>query len=116
MPDPAPLDIDALLLPIPGERAAGDKNAYPYRLREKLSNLRIAERGEDFDDATRPEQLKQADYPAIVQLTTEALATQTKDLRLVCHLIEALTKTRGFAGLRDGLCLLKRLLQKCWDR
>lgn len=110
------LDIDALLAPIPGDKPAGDPTAYSYRLREQLTGMRLEERAEDFDDATRPEQLKRADYPGIARIACEALATQTKDLRLACHLIEALAKTRGFTGLRDGLCLLKRLVAECWDR
>ncbi|HTN75681.1 MAG TPA: type VI secretion system protein TssA [Pirellulaceae bacterium] len=109
-------DIDSLLLPIPGDKPAGDATAYPYRLREKLGDLRVEERADDFDDATRPEQLKHADYPAIVKLAIEVLVAQTKDLRVACHLVEALTKTQGFVGLRQGLCLLRRLMNDCWDR
>lgn len=116
MPDALTLDIDSLLAPIPGEKPAGDATVYAYRLREQLSDLRQEERAEDFDNATRPTQLKRADYAGIVRIATDALRTQTKDLRLACHLIEALAKTRGFSGLRDGLCLLKRLLDECWDR
>src|SRR5262249_11153035 len=29
---------------------------------------------------------------------------------------EALSKTQGFAGLRDGLRLMRLLVEKCWDR
>lgn len=116
MPDTALLDIDPLLLPIPGNKPAGDATAYPYRLREKLGDLRVEERSEDFDDATRPAQLKRADYPGIIKLATEALTSQAKDLRIACHLIEALTKTAGFTGLQQGLCLLRRMLAECWDR
>lgn len=110
------LDIESLLLPIPGDKPAGDATAYPYRLREKLSDLRMEERSEDFDDATRPAQLKHADFSGIIKLATEALTTQTKDLRIACHLIEALTHTQGFIGLWQGLCLLRRMLDECWDR
>ena len=116
MPDGHELDIEALLQPIPGDKPAGDATAYPYRLREQLSDLRQEERADDFDDATRPDQLKRSDFAGIVRIATAALTEQTKDLRLACHLIEALTRTRGFAGLRDGLNLLRRLLSECWDR
>jgi type VI secretion system protein ImpA len=116
MPDSPALDVASLLAPVPGPRPAGDATAYPYRLREQLGKLRTEERAEDFDDATRPAQLKRADYAGIVRVASEALTTQTKDLRVACHLIEALAKSCGFAGLRDGLCLLKRLVAECWDR
>jgi type VI secretion system protein ImpA len=116
MPDCPAFDIDALLAPIPGAKPAGDATAYSFKLREQLATLRQEERADDFDDATRPEKLKRADFSAIVRISSEALTKQSKDLRIVCHLIEALVKTRGFAGLRDGLCLLKRMLEECWDR
>lgn len=116
MADGFGLDIEALLQPIPGDKPAGDATAYPYRLREQLIDLRQEERADDFDDATRPDQLKRSDFAGIVRIATSALTEQTKDVRLACHLIEALTRTRGFAGLRDGLNLLKRLLSECWDR
>lgn len=116
MADGSGLDIEALLQPIPGDKPAGDATAYPYRLREQLIDLRQEERADDFDDATRPDQLKRSDFAGIVRIATSALTEQTKDVRLACHLIEALTRTRGFAGLRDGLNLLKRLLSECWDR
>jgi type VI secretion system protein ImpA len=116
MPETASLDFETLLAPIPGEKPAGDATAYAYRLREQLADLRQEERADDFDDATRPDQLKRSDFPGIVRIATEALTSQTKDLRIACHLIEALAKTRGFAGLRDGLRLLKRLLDEAWDR
>ena len=116
MPESLSLDIDSLLLPIPGDKPAGDATAYPYRLREKLSDLRIEERAEDFDEATRPPQLKRADFASVIRLGTIALTKEAKDLRIACHLIEALTKTQGFIGLQQGLRLLKRLLSECWDR
>lgn len=116
MPTSPVIDIEALLQPVPGEDPAGDSHAYSYRIREKLETLRIEERPEDFDDATRPAVLKRADWPAVVKITEEALATESKDLRIACHLMEGLLKVHGFAGLRDGLVLLRRLLDECWDR
>src|SRR5262249_30672803 len=35
---------------------------------------------------------------------------------LAARLTEALVKQHGFAGLGDGLHLLRRLLDECWDR
>ncbi len=111
----AVLDIDGLLAPIPGADPSGDPHAYAYGLREQLSELRIEERPEDFDDATRPEKLKKADWPRARQLAEQALRDQSKDLRIACHLVEAVTKLDGFSGLRDGLILVRRLVDECWD-
>lgn len=110
------LDIDTLLEPLPGDNPAGDPHAYVHSLRAELQELRREERPEDYDDATRPSQLKKADWPGVVRLAQEALKTKSKDLRIACHLAEGLVKVEGFAGLRDGLQLLRRLLDECWDR
>lgn len=116
MPVAATLDLDRLLAPIPGDNPAGDPQAYAYTIRQQLDELRKDERAEDFDDATRPEQLKKADWPAAARLCQEALAGQSKDVRIACHLAEAQVKLQGFAGLRDSLTLLRRLTEECWDR
>ena len=121
MPDTIPseitlLDIPALLEPISGDVPAGDERAYAHGLRDQLTEMRREERAEDFDDATRPVELKRADWRGVVDLATEALTNSTKDLRVVCHLIEAATKLHGFAGLHAGLSLLRQLIEQCWDR
>ncbi len=109
-------DIDALLEPLPGDNPAGDPHAYVHSLHAELKELRREERAEDYDDATRPEQLKRADWSGVVHLCQEALQTQSKDLRIACHLAEGAVKLDGFAGLRDSLQLLRRLVDECWDR
>lgn len=110
------LDITALLEPIPGDDPAGDERAYAHGLRDQLTELRREERAEDFDDATRPVELKHADWKGVVRTASEALTTSTKDLRVICHLIEAATKLHGFAGLHEGLMLLRETVEQCWDR
>lgn len=110
------LDIAALLQPIPGDDPAGDERAYAHGLRDQLIELRREERADDFDDATRPVELKRADWKGAVRLASEALTDTTKDLRVICHLIEAATKLYGFAGLHEGLSLLRQAVDQCWDR
>jgi type VI secretion system protein ImpA len=114
--EPALLDICELLAPIPGEDPAGDERAYAHGLRDQLTELRREEHAEDYDDATRPSELKHADWDGVVQTASEALTNTTKDLRVACHLIEALTKLRGFVGLHEGLALLRHMIDECWDR
>lgn len=110
------IDVDSLLIPIDGDDPAGDPKAYAYGLRDRLVELRREERPEDFDDATRPAELKRPDWQGIISQASEALRTETKDLRVACHLVEAIARSKGFAGLRDGLLLLRRLVDECWDR
>ncbi len=45
-----------------------------------------------------------------------ALFSKTKDLRVALYLCLALAQTAGVEGLRDGLLVLKGLLEKYWDR
>ncbi len=110
------LDIDELLEPLPGDNPAGDPHAYVESVRAELQELRREERYEDYDDATRPPELKKPDWPGVVRLAQEALRTESKDLRIACHLAEGAVKLDGFAGLRDSLQLLHRLIDECWDR
>jgi type VI secretion system protein ImpA len=116
MPTAPTLDLEKLLEPLAGANPAGDAQAYAYTIRQQLDELRKDENPEDFDDATRPEHLKKADWPAVARLCQEALTQQSKDLRIVCHLAEAQVKLNGFAGLHDSLTLLRRLVGECWQR
>jgi type VI secretion system protein ImpA len=116
MPSPSVLDFDALLAPIPGDDPSGGPIA--FTLRQKLDLARKDVRPEDFDpkDPLRPAEARPADWPGIVALTSEALAHSSKDLLLVARLIEGATSLHGFAGLRDGLRLARRLSEEAWDR
>ncbi len=116
MPTSSVIEIEALLAPIAGDAPEGDRRAYAYGLRDQFEALRQEERPEDFDDATRPAVLKKPDWDKVVALAQNALSNQSKDLRVVCHLVEGLTKKHGFAGLQAGLELLRRLLEEAWDR
>jgi type VI secretion system protein ImpA len=115
--DPTPpLDIKALLAPIPGPDPAGED--LWYSIREKLDKARKEIRPEDFaaDDPMRPAEPTRADWDYIVGEVQRALVEESKDLRLAARLTEALTKSRGFSGLRDGFRLMRSLVDDCWDR
>jgi type VI secretion system protein ImpA len=114
--EPEILDVDQLLKPIPGESPAGDERAYAHGLRDQLIELRREEHPGDFDEDMRPAELKHSDWEGVLQTAGDALRNSTKDLRVACHLIEAATKLHGFAGLHQGLVLLRRLIDECWDR
>jgi type VI secretion system protein ImpA len=121
MPTPATLDIDPLLAPIPGPDPAGGPLPYPDK--EKLDDYR-----KDFDPERDladldPNDPQRADAKKItprwketVTLGTKVLASTSKDLMVATRVVEALTHVHGFAGLRDGLTLLRRLFAECGDR
>jgi|SRR5581483_7853229 len=116
MASPPILDFEQLLQPIPGEDPAG--TSIPYAMRTQLEDARKEINPEDYDpkDPNRPEEAKKADWSTILRLCKEGLTKNSKDLQLAGRLTEALTRLKGFAGLRDGLQLMYQLVDQCWDR
>jgi len=106
-------DMDELLRPVSHDSPSGDPHCYSRNLRERFLALRKPESPSGDDDTSFR---RAADWEEIIELAHTALANQTKDLRIVCHLIEAETKQNGFAGLRNGLGLLTSFVADCWDR
>lgn len=118
MASPPVLDVQALIAPIPGDNPAGRDISFDTEISEKFATYRKEENPEDYraDDPLRPKVAKRADWPATDRLAREILAGTSKDLKSAVRLTEAVTRLHGFAGLRDGLRLLRGLLDQCWDR
>ncbi len=116
MASAAQIEIDGLLEPIAGDDAAG--NAVPFNVRRQLDEHRKEVLPDAFaaDDPMRPDQPKMADWPAIIDIAQETLKDTSKDMLVSARLTEALAKEYGFGGLRDGLQLMRRLIEDCWDR
>ena len=116
MPTPPLLDFDALTAPIPGSDPAG--KAVPFAVREQLELARKEVDPKSFDkaDPLRPAEEQRADWPLVIRMTSETLSQTSKDLLIAARLTEGLTKRDGFAGVRDGLGLMRRLVESCWDR
>jgi type VI secretion system protein ImpA len=101
-----------LLEPIAGENPSGQSLRYAP-VYDKLKEAR-----REDDDAVQGEwkhERKVADWPLVIKTAGEAIATKSKDLQLAAWLTEALVKTQGIAGLREGLDLLKGLVESFWD-
>lgn len=60
-------------------------------------------------------EIKEADWPGLLRISENILASKSKDLRVACWMIEAHCKTRGLAGLADGYALLGQLCETFWD-
>jgi len=125
MASPPSLAFDALLAPIPGDNPAGVPLRYlPPPNHDSppvavlLEEFRKEEDPNDYapDDPMRPAKPKRANWAAIIDLSKKALAEQSKDLHVAARLTEALARQQGFGGLRDGLHLLRLLVEQCWDR
>src|SRR5438105_910113 len=110
MTSPPVLDFERLVAPIAGADPAGE--TLPFPVRKKLDDARKVVNPDAFapNDPRRPAQPQPADWDGIEQLTTDTLAEGSKDLLVAARLTEALVKRHGFAGLRDGLRLMRRLV------
>ena len=103
---------DDLLNPIPGENPSGESLRYAPVF-DKIKEARRAD-----DDAPQGEwqfERKTADYPLVIKLAGEALATKSKDLQVAAWLTEAILRKEGFPGLKAGLELIKGLIENFWD-
>jgi type VI secretion system protein ImpA len=104
-----------LLNPIAGENPSGVDVRYDTKLLlyDKIKEARREDDG--LNQGAWQQERKVADVPLVLKLTQEALATKTKDLQLSAWLCEALLRSEGFAGLRQGLTLCQGLIANFWD-
>lgn len=106
---------DELLEPISGDEPSGTF------LRYETSDTTYAEikesrtEEEDLPQGEWERERKTADWQRVEELATEALSERTKDLQIAAWLTEALVHREGFGGLRDGLRLMRGLLERFWD-
>lgn len=118
MPAVAPvIDIDSLIIPISGDNPAGAELRYePLDAKRGISwhdEIREAARENLFEQTP-----KYADWPKVIDLTTKALTKLTKDWQIAAWLVEALVKHETIdrlAGLRDGVKLMRGLMEQYWD-
>src|ERR1017187_4038495 len=101
-----------ILNPIPGDSPSGQDLRYAP-VYDKIKEARRED--DDLNQGDWQRERKVADQVAVVKLAQEAIATQSKDLQLAAWLAESLIKTKGFAGLFDGLTLCHGLIEKFWD-
>src|SRR5262249_6126344 len=108
--------LEYLLAPVPGATPAGE--GVPFGLRAEFEEARKEVNPDDFgpNDPLKPAEAKKADWKGIIRRATDTLTGTAKDLLVAARLTEALTKAHGFAGLADGMHLLLKLVEDCWDR
>ena len=109
---PDRVDWEQLSAPISEEQPAGEY----LRYEGTYDRIREARRE---DDATLTQgiyktELKKADWREVERLCTDALAHRSKDIQICAWLLEAWLRLRGFAGCREGLQLMTRLLEQYW--
>ena len=104
-----------LLQPIPGPNPAGTSLRYDASdlTYDKIKEARREE--EDIDQGDWKRARKVADWPLVIKLASDVLATKSKDLQIAAWLTEGMLKQEGLSGLRAGLGLLHGLIDKSWD-
>ena len=103
---------DDLLNPIAGDNPAGADLRYDP-VYEKIKEAR-----REDDDAPQGEwqhARKVADWPLVIKLAGDALATRSKDLQLAAWLGEAMLRREGFGAFRATLDVTRGLLDKYWE-
>lgn len=103
------LDFSQLLAPVAEDNACGESLRWDP-VWDEISTLRKGR-----TDAVSETDDIEADWASVQDAASEALARRSKDLMIAGWLAESLVHTDGFAGLRDGLRLIRELLQTYWD-
>lgn len=116
---PAVFDVEALVQPIPGDAPCGadlrtdDSPASPYYAIKDARNAARATERQILLDPTAD--VEAPDWSPVLELAPAFLTERSKDLEIVAWYIEALVRKQGFAGMRDGYTLARRLCETFWD-
>ncbi len=106
------IDVEKLLAPVDGESPVGADLSYDpsYMEIEQIAAGKPEQQvGDTIIAAEDP------DWKELKGRCTEALA-RTKDLRVAMHLLVTALKMEGLTGLRDGLGLIRGILEKYWEK
>ncbi len=121
MASPEVVEIAALLQPLSDDSPAGvdvrtDKSTHDayFALQDARTAARNKERSMVADENGQFPDMRQEWHPVLEQAQT-LLVEGGKDLEITAWLIEALTRLKGFAGLRDGFHLTRELVDKYWE-
>lgn len=110
------IDLEALLTPIDGDNPAGENLRWDGSTYDQINEARRED--EVLPQGVWERELKVADWPKVMQVTTSALLKKTKDLQLAVWLAESITKHERhdrWVAVRDGLQLLIGLHENFWD-
>src|ERR1700722_555499 len=101
-----------LLTPIAGDNPSGANLRYDP-VYDQIKEARRQDDAGPQGDWQRERKL--ADYRVVVELTSKMIAERSKDLQLAVWLTEAALHREKFAGLLQGLELLRGLLEQFWE-
>src|SRR5437764_15430084 len=98
-----------LLNPISADKPAGENLRYAP-VYDKIKEARRQD--DDAPQGDWQRERKIADFKQVIKFAGDSLATQSKDVQLAAWLTEALLHQEGFSGLRQGLDLMRGLLEQ----
>tara|TARA_Y100001954_G_C15751137_1_gene573730 strand:- start:218 stop:1378 length:1161 start_codon:yes stop_codon:yes gene_type:complete len=107
------MDLTRLLKPIEKKNPSGKWARYDNRYLSILSEKNADDPTLPMGEWERP--LKQTDWKKVVNISSELLQTETKDLSICIFLIQGWTSLAGMEGLKFGLLLMFQLTEKYWD-
>jgi type VI secretion system protein ImpA len=104
-----------ILAPIAGENPSGIDLRYDTKLLifDKIKEAR--RKDDELEQGAWQSERKTANYPLVIKLAQDTLATTSKDLQLAAWLTEALLMTESYGGLCQGITLCHGLLTNFWD-
>lgn len=94
-------------------RADNPPNSLYQEIKDARSQARYVERQHLQNSADTTNQ--KADWQIVQKVAIEILTHYAKDLEICSWLIEALLREYSFAGLAEGFCLTRQLIEKFWD-
>jgi len=105
------IDVEGLLAEVDAESPCGEDLMYDpaYLEMERLAQGTPEQQvGNTIVEAEEP------DWREVRKQAIELLG-RTKDLRVVVYLTQALTQMEGIPGVRDGLLLLRGMIEQYWE-
>ena len=110
------IDVEALLGPVSPDKPCGVNLDVVFDADfDQVRQMVAGPAGEGMVyDPSQEGAAKEPDWRGIRDRCVKLL-TRTKDVRVVTYLTLALLKLDGLAGLRDGLRLLRGMLERYWD-
>ena len=106
------IDVESLLSEVSPEKPCGEDLSYDAAFLELEDMVRTKSAGGVVEGAE--EVVEEPNWRGVRERSLELLR-RSKDLRVALYLALGLLKTEGLGGLRDGLAVLRGLLERFWD-
>ncbi|MHC4640733.1 MAG: type VI secretion system protein TssA [Planctomycetota bacterium] len=106
------IDVESLLFEVSPESPCGEDLSYDAAFLALEDMVRTKSAGGVVEGAE--EVVEEPNWREVREKSLELLR-RSKDLRVALYLALGLLKTDGLAGLRDGLAVLRGLLERFWD-